>query len=148
MKVRCLAIMKRQIIIWLAVLLATSLLLRASREYLYEPVETSKVDTLSPLIDKLAMCESGGDPMALNPQDGGSRSSGVLQFKDSTFIHYAKRYQLFPNAEDAEILNFLNDAEYQKQLAKLMLDENPNNWRHWYNCSLKTGLNKLTLSSL
>ena len=142
--------MKKQLIIWLLILLATSLLIRASREWVYEPevkVE-AKIDTLSPLIDKLAMCESGGDPEALNPEDGGSRSSGVLQFKDSTFLHYAKRYEMFPYAEDAEIINFLTDPDQQKKMATLMLKENPENWRHWVNCSLKTGLNKSVYNAI
>jgi len=140
--------MKTKLIIWSVVLLATALLIRASREWVYEPVKVETQDTLSPLIDKLAMCESGGKPEALNADDGGSRSSGILQFKDSTFLHYAKRYEMFPFAEDAEIINFLTDPDQQKKMATLMLKENPENWRHWVNCSLKTGLNKTVYNAI
>lgn len=138
--------MKKQLIIWLLVLLATSLLLRVSREWVYEPEKVEQQDKLGMLIDQLAMCESGGLATAINPFDGGSHSRGILQFKDSTFIQYAKRYNLFPNAEDDEILNFIFDGDYQKKLARLMLDENINNWRHWVNCSKKVGLNNFALN--
>ena len=138
--------MRKQLIIWLAVLLATALLIRSSREWVYEPeVKVEEQDELGMLVDKLAMCESGGLATAVNPFDGGSHSRGTLQFKDSTFILYSKRYNLLPEAEDDEILNFIFDADYQKQLARLMLDENINNWRHWVNCSKKIGLDKFAL---
>lgn len=145
---RCLTIMKKQLIFWILVLIATSLLLRVSREWTYEPEKVEQQDKLGALIDQLAMCESGGLATAVNPFDGGSHSRGVLQFKDSTLIHYTKRYNLLPEAEDAEILNFIFDADYQKKLARLMLDENINNWRHWTNCSKKVGLNNFALNEL
>lgn len=135
----------KKLIIWIAVLFLISLAIRIGRTYEYKPGVAEPEDKLGALIEQLAICESGGLATALNPQDGGSRSVGVLQFKDQTFLHYAQRYTLFPNAEKEEILNFLWDADYQKLLARKMLEENPNNWTHWRICGSKVGLNKLAL---
>lgn len=136
MKVRQLTIMKKQIIIWSLVLLATALLIRASREWVYEPVKVEAKDTLSPLIDKLAMCESGGNPEALNADDGGSPSYGLLQWKADSLWRYNIKYRIIPDIEREEIMNVIMDSDVQIAMAEKVLEE-PNGWRNWYNC-LKT----------
>lgn len=87
--------------------------------------------TIVQMIDKLAMCESGDRADALNPSDGGSRSVGRLQFKDSTFAHYSKRYGL-----TGDIWN----GEDQTYLAYKMIEEDYNNLHHWEQCSTKNKL--------
>ena len=81
----------------------------------------------------LAVCESGGNEKALNPNDGGTRSVGILQFKDATFRGFMKRFSfVIPPAS-------IWDAETQMALARRMILE-PQGWRHWKNCSLQIGL--------
>ena len=88
---------------------------------------------------KLIQCESGGDPSAIG--DSG-KALGILQFHKGTFVSYAKKYDLFPQAEDAEIENFWGDSMSQIRLAELILKEQ-NGWKHWFVCSKKTGLDKV-----
>ncbi len=131
--------MKKQVILWLVVTLATSLLIRVSREYLYEPVETSKVDTLSPLIDKLAMCESSGRTDIKILDSNNKYSYGLLQFQEDTFVRYTKKYNFLPEAEESEYMNFIYDGEYQKRLANEILKE-PKGIYNWYNCGVRFGV--------
>lgn len=88
---------------------------------------------LSDWLDKLAQCESGGNSKALNANDGGSRSVGLLQFKDSTFIAYSRKYNLGYSSKD------IWDGEKQKHVALHMLLDNIKNQNQWYNCSNKIG---------
>lgn len=90
-------------------------------------------DKLTLWVHKLAVCESGSNPQAINPQDGGSRSAGYIQFKDGTFKHYSERYNLNYSPED------IWDKNKQVTLAVEMLKENPNNYKHWYNCAKTIG---------
>lgn len=78
-------------------------------------------------LSALEWCESRGYDNAINPDDGGSRSVGIFQFKDSTFQHYVKVYEL--NFEPEDIYN----REKQTILAKLMLQDGLE--YHWKNCS-------------
>ena len=82
-------------------------------------------------IDALELCESSGNPNALVSNDGGSRSVGILQFKDATFAHFSKYYGLNYTTED------IYDPVKQRNLARLMLKDGRQN--HWYNCSKKLG---------
>lgn len=97
------------------------------------------VDPLKTWLDKLEICESGGNHEAVG--DSGLAAS-VLQFHKPTFVRYAKIYmdKLFPEAEDVELENFYKDADSQRKLAYLMVSENPQNWKHWTNCTKKIGL--------
>lgn len=50
---------------------------------------------LFPEIREIAFCESGINNKALNPKDSdGTRSVGLLQFKDKTFYKWAKLAQI------------------------------------------------------
>jgi hypothetical protein len=58
------------------------------------PVEAEETweSLLTPELKKLAQCESGMNPTALNAVDSnGKRSVGLLQFQDATFIGWAKQ---------------------------------------------------------
>lgn len=92
------------------------------------------------IIEGLAKCESGNNSHAINPDDGGSRSVGMLQFKDQTFKHYVRRYELLPHVEDEELKNWIWDGKFQKLLAYRMIEEDRNNLNHWKNCSKKLEL--------
>ena len=65
------------------------------------------------LIDRLIMCESGGNPYAINEHDPITRSVGILQFKDLTYKHFCVEQYGFPN----EIWN----PTYQVDCAKKMI---------------------------
>jgi hypothetical protein len=55
-----------------------------------------------PKIKSVAICESGINSKALNPKDSdGTRSVGLLQFKDKTFYGWAK----LAGIENASIWN-------------------------------------------
>ena len=87
------------------------------------------------IVDKIAECESGDYNLAINPDDGGSRSIGVLQFKDETFKLYANKYNILPEGiEEKEIENLMWFEDVQKDLAYEMINENKENIRHWLNC--------------
>ena len=70
----------------------------------------------------------------------GLKSYGLLCFQEGTFKHYAKRYDLYPNAEEHEIINFIADPDEQRKLATLMIKEDRNNYRHWLNTTKRIGL--------
>lgn len=84
-------------------------------------------------LTKLANCESGGKWTALNPSDGGSRSVGLLQFKDSTWKYYNERYKLGFTKED------IWNGDKQIKMATNIIMENKNNQNQWYNCSKVAG---------
>lgn len=126
----------KKLLIWIAILAAVCLTIRASREWVYEPV--TKVNTLSPLIDKLAMCESGGRTDIKILDSNNLYSYGVLQFQEDTFIRYTKKYNLLPEAEESEYMNFIYDEDYQKRLANEILKE-PKGIYNWFNCGVRLG---------
>ena len=51
-------------------------------------------------LNDLAQCESGGNPNALNPHDPVTRSVGLFQFKDKTFLKYARKYNFYPTYKE------------------------------------------------
>src|SRR3990167_10694116 len=92
---------------------------------------TIPVDKKETYIDNLEFCESSSRPDVIREDDGGSRSVGILQFKDKTFMHFSKYYKLNYTSED------IYDPVKQRNLARLMLKDGRQN--HWYNCSKKLG---------
>lgn len=91
---------------------------------------TQRIDKF---MEDLALCESGGNPDAINPDDGGSASKGVLQFKDTTFAAFMKKYKAYVPAGD------IWNPGTQTALARYMI-LTPKGWKHWYNCSMSVGL--------
>lgn len=91
---------------------------------------------------KLAECESGMRENAIAVNDGntGRDSKGIFQFQLPTFLGYATKYALFPNAEAAELPNLWTDPDAQIRVAATMIRKEPNAMRHWYLCSKKLGL--------
>lgn len=73
------------------------------------------------------------------------KAKGILQFHKSTFINFADKYKLYPYAEKYEIENFYLDTKEQIKLAKLMIVNEKEGWRHWTICSKRIGLDKTTL---
>lgn len=94
-------------------------------------------------MEDLALCESSNNPLALNPDDKGTPSYGLFQYKETTWKRYIKQYNLLPEAEEHEYMNFIYDEELQRKLTFLILKNEKDGWRHWYNCGIKIGLNNL-----
>lgn len=106
-------------------------------------IETPTEKWLNYVLPKLKKQESGNNRFAINWEDAkytGEPSIGCFQFQPQTFISYTKLYKLLPYAEDKEIMNFINDCEYQEKLTRLILINEKNGWLHW-----KTSFNKLKL---
>lgn len=114
---------------------------KSDQEAQNEAIIAQRYDFKDPLdvwIDKLGEYECKGCPDNFRILDvNGKYSYGKFQFQEYTFISYIKRYNLLPLAEDKEILNSIYDTELQKRLVKLMIAEDPNNWKKWYT-SVKT----------
>lgn len=88
---------------------------------------------MSETLAMLAFCESSGNPLAVNPNDHGSPSYGLFQYKWATWKWKMAQYGLAPNADDADLMNLIWDKNTQTKLTILILRE-PNGWRNWTNC--------------
>jgi hypothetical protein len=104
-------------------------------------VAQAPIKTPTPLdlwIEKLVVAESSGEEHAIG--DGG-KACGILQYHLATFLGQAKKHKdLFPFTEEQELENLYCDPTSQWKLTKAMLEENPQNWLHWYNSTKKIGL--------
>lgn len=90
------------------------------------PPETKLSDKYSDIIDQLCLCESGNNPDIINPNDKGSPSYGILQFKEPTYRKFCvEKYGI-----DEDIMNPKN----QKECASEMLEEDFDNIFNWANC--------------
>lgn len=64
----------------------------------------------------------------------GKYSYSCLMFQMGTWTAQGEKYNVTTTEEN------IMDCKLQKQLAFLMIKDNPNNWRHWYNTVTKLGL--------
>ena len=83
------------------------------------------VYTNGSLIEKLADCESTNNPEAINWNDNGSPSYGLLQFKAKTFQYYC--------VDKYGMIDDIMDPEIQKECCDRLI--NDGGLRHW-SCSL------------
>ncbi len=81
----------------------------------------------------LIICESNGNPEAINPIDrDGTSSYGLLQFKPSTFTGYRTQYGL----KEAELM----DPEAQKETVRHMMQDGGVNWYQQFpDCTRRLG---------
>lgn len=103
------------------------------------PIER-KLDKLDAWIDSLVVKESEGRSHIKILDHNDRYSYGCLQFQMETFESYIKRYELLPHTEDSELENMIYDCDFQKLLTRKMIEEDPENWRHWYTSVAKRGL--------
>ena len=66
-------------------------------------------------LEKRENCSSTGT------WDSSSWSYGAMCFKFNTFRHYVRQYELLPDAEDNELMNWIGDADFQRELTKLIV---------------------------
>ena len=102
-------------------------------------------DKVSELIDKLMMCESGGNQNALNPADtDGTPSNGLFQFKRTTWKYYVKKYDMFEwqNFDEADWENTMWSGDLQREVVERMFIDPDVRLRttEFPDCSKKLGL--------
>jgi hypothetical protein len=103
-----------------------------------KPVEVEKKDILTrpqrAWLGALIWCESRGNVDALNKKDrDGTPSYGLLQFKPSTFTHYAKLYGIDGKAG-------YKDADTQEKIVEQMIIRGGINWSQQFpTCTKKLG---------
>ena len=89
---------------------------------------------INELIEKESNNRTGVKILDVN----GRHSYGCLQFQYGTLASYAGRYGLLD--EGAPIEPLLYDCAFQKMLTKRMIQENPDNWKHWFTSVIVKGL--------
>ena len=88
-------------------------------------------------LDKLAKCESGNRPTAINPHDFGSGSYGLYQWKVDSFYRYNQIYKVLPDLEKHEVMNIIYDPIAQTALTKAVIKDG--GYKNWHNCVKKLG---------
>lgn len=99
--------------------------------------------SLEDWIDKLAKYEAC-PPQGIKDRNG-RYSYGPFCYQMDTFLWFMKYfrnkgYALAANAEEAELPNLISDPELQKQLTRLVFEDNLGNWTHWYTSVAVRGL--------
>lgn len=82
-------------------------------------------------VNKVIEKESEGDTNVEIIDTNGKWSRGCLQFQDSTWNSYTKKYGLSGSPKDCELA---------KQVAIAMIQDNHNLWRSWYTTVIKKGV--------
>jgi hypothetical protein len=91
-------------------------------------------------IDALAVAESGNRNWIVHEEEDGRRYYGCLQFREETFLYFAKKFHLVRTGEAGDFMNLIYDCSFQKRLATRMIRENPDNWKHWRRTAGRIGL--------
>lgn len=133
----------KYILIAVIVILVVGLMAWPSKiHYQKEDVVPPQKDELDLYIDRLANeFECVNCPENFRHLDNNNEYSySCLQFQEQTFIWKVKDYNLLPAAEDGEILNLIYDCDFQKKLARLMFENEPDAWKHWRTSVEKRGL--------
>jgi hypothetical protein len=102
-----------------------------------EVVENNQNDSYyDELVEKLIMCESAGNCLAIVPNDGGSASMGCLQWKPETFKEYALKYGVIGEKASLNyIMTIIWDRKINKYLAVQILKNEPEKAKKlWHNC--------------
>jgi hypothetical protein len=99
-------------------------------------VENQDENYYDELAEKLIMCESSGNCLAIVPYDGGSASLSCLQWKPETFKEYALKYGVIGEKSNLNyIMTIIWDKKVNKYLAIQILKNEPEKAKQlWYNC--------------
>ncbi len=101
---------------------------------------TNLDEVLKKWIDALALAESGSRERIAHQDRDGRYNYGCLQFRERTFRFFVKKYNLAANAEPDKVMNLIYDCAFQKRLALRMIQEDPENWKHWRRTARRIGL--------
>lgn len=109
-------------------------------------VEQKQLIDLSPLIDKLALCESGKNALAENKVDhNGKASRGMWQFQDLSWKRYLLKYKLY-KSDTWPNINFersiWNDAYQHAVVTRMFVDPDVDLTREFPDCSKLLHLQK------
>jgi len=106
-----------------------------------EPVaRPASVHALRSWIDALAVAESGNRNRIVHQDDDGRLYYGCLQFRESTFRYFAKKFRMDQTAQPGDVMSLIYDCSFQKRLATRMIHDNPGNWKHWRKTVERIGL--------
>ena len=78
-------------------------------------------------------CSTIGTP------DNGSLSYGRWCYKSGTFKMFVKKYNLLPDTEENEIMNWIGDNSFQRILTRAVFNDSITNASHWKNTVKKIG---------
>ena len=127
---------------WIGIILFTGNILSKTEFHYNPPRQVIFPDPLEVWIDDLVGYECG-EPCAESVtilDVNGLHSYGCLQFQAATFVSFIERYDMLPLAEPHEYMNLILDCSLQKKLARLMILEDHDNWRHWWTSVTQKGL--------
>lgn len=97
-------------------------------------------DELDAWLRKLEFLESEGNERATILDVNGMHSFGCLQFQKRTFLEFGEKYGMLSEADRANVDRRIYDCKLQRQIARRMVEDNPNGWEHWYTSVMKRGL--------
>jgi hypothetical protein len=103
----------------------------------------SLTDSQEAWIDRLELCESGGNPQAINPKDkDGTPSYYSFQFKPDTFRLFGVLYGVIPQGTDrVQNMVLLKDRDLQRAIVSFMILDSKTRWSQQFPaCVLKLGL--------
>ena len=108
------------------------------------PPPAPVLEVLIPAPDKLDVWISKLESRENCPPQGlidsnGLKSYGPLCWQEATFRGFVKRYDLLKDSEPAEIMNWISDKTFGRELIKKMLEDNYENYDHWRNSVKKIG---------
>lgn len=98
------------------------------------PEAISYETSINQWLDSLVNQESSGNARIVVLDVNGRYSYGCLQFQRATWDAYRDAYGI---TED-DIFN----CNLQRKLARLMIEDDPSAWRHWWNSVTKYGVGK------
>lgn len=99
-----------------------------------------KPDALDVWLEKLVALESMGNMRAVVLDVNGKYSYGCLQFQKETFKEFGVKYNIFSKEEIANLHELIFDCKLQKQLARIIIENEKDGWEHWYTSVVKRGL--------
>lgn len=112
---------------------------QASNAALAKAALVSGSTKLDAWIDGLIQKESSGKTNIKILDTNNRYSYGCLQFQMPTFIAYGKKYGIISGTE-ANLESLIMSCSLQRAIAKKMILDDSDNWRHWYHSVYTRGL--------
>ena len=101
----------------------------------WEPLNAStgqitQNNAITAYIENLAKMENCGEGII---DQNGLVSKGDLCFQKSTYLYFVKKYDIYPYAEENELLSNWGDSWTQREIARRMIEEEVTQLeKHWY----------------
>ena len=104
------------------------------------PQKPRRQRTLAKWLDALSFAESGNRAWIVHQDRDGRFYYGCLQFREKTFRFYVDKFGLAANDEQNDVMELIYDCSFQKRLARRMILDDPENWKHWRTTAGRIGL--------